>query len=535
MRSKRPRTETDENAVNAVKHTKQAKSSPPRTAGSIKHLVGYTDTARATGLAFGDDRAPVKYPTSVFAIDDAIEAVKSVKSCAVCEDPGCTAKATYGANSPSAKPRRCQLHQTKADVPVICNHVGCAVKYPLVRLSNDPDGPAVCLWHALATKIPASYAYVRGTNTCTCGNIANFGIGKSKMACGPCASVVNRHLGTELTHHQAGNCAKCGTRVGHDKAIRAGTKTVVKVCGKCYTEIEAGGSESGFLPKKRRHACYEPRCTKHAPLKKTVDGETTFSCPGHAKGVVGYKRSTSQCRVTQCTRPAKYAANFGDTPVACSDHKNNGLEFDVVSPRCRVCLATQLNWYDATIVKKRDGLCKGCDQEGGGPVIRFYEKMIVNAIVSKIHETGSKFEAVLDAPIKMHAATTAYRPDLVLRFANSKTVFVEVDEQQHASYECDRRREAAIFSSVADLERDKLMIRVNPDAGGAAFALFTKKPTVSELLESDGVNSFTTALFDQRLTEIVDICNRFVAGDIQPGHVHHVNWTVDAPPRPIQL
>jgi len=74
---------------------------------------------------------------------------------------------------------------------------------------------------------------------------------------------------------------------------------------------------------------------------------------------------------------------------------------------------------------------------------------------------------------------------------------------------------------------------INPDAGGAAFELFTHIPTVSELLESDGVGSFTTPRFDEKITEVLDICNRFVAGDIQPGHVHHINWTTDAPPRPI--
>jgi len=534
MKSKRPRIETDETAVNAVNAVKQVKSSPPRTAGSLKHLSGYVDTARVGGLAFGDDRAPVKYPDNVYIIDDAIEAVKSVKSCAVCEDPACTAKATHGGNSSFAKPRRCQLHQKKTDVPVTCSHVGCVVKTPLVRLSNDPDGPAVCLWHCLATKTPASYEFVRGTKMCTCGNRANFGIGKSTMACGPCASIISRHLGTELTHHQAGNCVKCGQRGGGDKATRVGTKAVVKVCRPCYTEIKASGSESGFLPGKRRRACHKPGCTKCALLKKVMGGVTTFSCPDHAKGDGAYRRILNPCREEQCIRQTLYAANFGDTPVACGDHKEEN-EFDVVGPRCRVCLVTQLNWYDATHVKKRDGLCKGCDQEGGGSVIRFYEKMIVNAIVSKIHETGSKFDAVLDAPIKMHAATTAYRPDLVMRFANSKTVFVEVDEQQHASYECERRREAAIFSSVADLERDKLMIRINPDAGGAAFALFTKKPTVSELLESDGVGSFKKPLFDLVVTDIVDLITRFVADEVQPGYVHHVNWTTDAPPRPIHV
>src|SRR6056300_321023 len=151
MKSKRPRIETDEtdeNAVNAanqpdaVKHTKQAKPSPPRTAGSLKHLTGYVDAARAGGLAFGDDRELVKYPDNGDIIDDAIEAVKSVKSCVVCEDPMCTAKATFGANHPRGAPRRCQLHQKKTDVPVTCSHVGCVVKTPLVRLSSEPDGPA---------------------------------------------------------------------------------------------------------------------------------------------------------------------------------------------------------------------------------------------------------------------------------------------------------------------------------------------------------------------------------------------------------
>ena len=170
MRSKRPRTEPDENAVNAVNAVNQAEPvepSPPRTAGSLKHLSGYTDTARAGGLAFGDDRAPVKYPDNVYIIDDAIEAVERVEACTVCEDPGCAAKATHGAKNPNAKPRRCRRHQTTTDGPVMCSHTGCAVKTPLVRLSSDPDGPAVCLWHALATKTPASYAYVRGTGTCT--------------------------------------------------------------------------------------------------------------------------------------------------------------------------------------------------------------------------------------------------------------------------------------------------------------------------------------------------------------------------------
>ena len=221
------------------------------------------------------------------------------------------------------------------------------------------------------------------------------------------------------------------------------------------------------------------------------------------------------------------------SPKACGKHKHDGIEFNVVNPRCRVCLATQSNWYDATIVEKRGDLCRACTQDGGGPVRRFYEKTIVSAIVSRLRAAGCKFEAVLDMPIQMHVSSAPYRPDLVIRFDDTKTVFIEVDEHQHASYECDRRREVAIFSSVSDIDRDKMMIRINPDAGGAAFAMFTKIPTVSELLECDDVDAFKTALFDQRLTETIELCTRFVAGDVDPGHVYHINWTNDAPPRPI--
>ena len=548
---KRPRTETAETAelTELAEHnnpasnqasasessaptepTEPTEPNPPRTAGSLKHLTGYVDAPREGGLTFGDDHEPVKYPTSVFAIDDAIEAVKAAKSCAVCEDPGCDAKATHGSTSPNAVPRRCRRHKKKTDVPVMCSHAGCAKKNPLVRLSSDPDGPAICLWHALGT--PASYKFVRGVYTCTCGKKANFGIGKSTMVCGPCASVVNRHLGTELTHVNAGDCARCGERRGSDTATRTKDDVTVRVCRPCYLEIEADGDKSGFKSGKRQFACHKAGCKKHAKLKKTVNGKTTLSCPEHAKGDTAYKHISRPCRETNCRQQALYAANFGDKPVACSNHKTEGVEFDVVDPRCRACLATQLNWHDATRVEKRGGLCRGCTQEGGGPVIRFYEKAIVNAVVSKLRDAGIAFEAVLDAPINMHASNNAYRPDLVLRF-ETKTVFVEVDEQQHGSYDCELRREAAIFSSIADLEREKLMVRINPDAGGVAFAMFTKKPTVVELLERDGVGSFTTPRFDEKLAEIVDLCTKFVAGELQPGHVHHINWTTDTPPRSV--
>jgi hypothetical protein len=166
---------------------------------------------------------------------------------------------------------------------------------------------------------------------------------------------------------------------------------------------------------------------------------------------------------------------------------------------------------------------------------RFYEKTIVKGIVAKLTDAGLEFQDVRDRRIDMHAADRGYRPDLVLRFEN-KTIFIEVDEMQHAGYDnrCEHVREAAILSSVVDIGAEKLIIRVNPDAGGKEFALFTTKPTADDLMAKEAA-SFTTPRFDEKINEIVELCRSFMDGlpDIRPGHVYYVNWTSHAPPRDV--
>jgi hypothetical protein len=166
-------------------------------------------------------------------------------------------------------------------------------------------------------------------------------------------------------------------------------------------------------------------------------------------------------------------------------------------------------------------------------VLRFYEKTIVEGIVARLTDTGLQFQDVRDTRTTMLASDRAYRPDLVLRF-EKKTIFIEVDERQHAGYDnwCEHVREAAILSSKVDIDAEKLIIRVNPDAGGEKFALFTTKPTVDELM-AKGAASFTTPRFDEKINEIVGLCRSFMNGGICPGHVHYVNWTRHAPPRDV--
>lgn len=436
-------------------------------------------------------------------------------------------------HNPRAKPKRCTAHREEKDIPVICGHWGCTVQSPLVSRADastdHPSTPAVCIWHALMH--PGTYTAVRGTYTCFCGEQAFFGIDKTRMVCGACAESISRHLGTALQCILAGNCGRCAKRRGNDHVTRINGETRVRVCRPCYNDIVRDGTDSGFRPEKRRNACDHPGCDRNAALRKDDDG--TLSCKDHATGD-GYSNRFSPCRGVNCRRRAYYAAAYNARPVACSDHATEGVEFNVVQPRCRVCLATQLVWHEATFVKKKTDRCSSCQRDGDGLVRhRFYEKTIVKGIVAKLTDAGLKFQDVRDTGIAMHAADRGYRPDLVLRFGN-KTIFIEVDETQHAGYDnrCEHVREAAILSSVVDIGAEKLIIRVNPDAGGKAFALFTTKPTVDELM-AKGAASFTTPRFDEKINEIVDLCRSFMNGGICPGHVHYVNWTRHTPPRDV--
>jgi len=505
-----------------------------KTATNLKYLRGYKDTA-TRGLSWGDDdHVIVKHPRNVFIVDHAIESVQNgASTCTACEANDCTEKAIYGAKHPCAKPKWCTAHRKKKDIPVICGHRGCTVQSPLMcptdASTDHPSTPAVCIWHALMH--PGTYTAVRGTAVCFCGERAMFGIDKKQMVCGACAESISRHLGTALLHCHARNCARCAEGGATDRVTRINGEARVSVCRPCYKDIVKDGTGSGFLPEKRSTACYHLGCDRYGALRKDNDG--TLWCKDHATGD-GYSDRSRPCRGVNCRRPAFYAAAYNATPVACSDHATKGVEFNVVDPRCRVCLATQLVWHEATVVKKKNDLCSSCQRDGDGLVRhRFYEKTIVKGIVAKLTDAGLEFQDVRDRRIDMHAADREYRPDLVLRF-EKKTIFIEVDEMQHAAYDnlCERVREAAILSSKADIDAEKLFIRVNPDAGGKAFALFTTKPTVDELV-AKGAASFTTSRFDEKINEIVDMCLSFMNGGIRPGHVHYVNWTSHAPPRDV--
>jgi len=181
--------------------------------------------------------------------------------------------------------------------------------------------------------------------------------------------------------------------------------------------------------------------------------------------------------------------------------------------------------------QEKVGKCKYCEKDGDGPKRKFYEQTICAAIALALDEAGVEYTAVFDKPLDMHTTGDRRRPDAVFRFVEKRTVFVEVDEGQHIGYSCETKREADIFSSVEDLDADKLMIRINPDAGGAANTLFSGKATVKELNDGRKPLEFVTPRFAEKIVETVNLIRTFLTGGTPPGHIHYVNWTTTAPPQ----
>lgn len=346
------------------------------------------------------------------------------------------------------------------------------------------------------------------------------------MVCKSCAESISRHLGTTLVGVLAGNCDACGLRGGRSVVTRKIDGASVKICQPCYDKNDL----ERYVHGQRYHACHKPDCTKSGILRSLTDGHR--SCRICALDTHIYKHHSRPCRGDGCRKSALYASFFQTRPVACGTHKTDD-EYVVVANRCRVCVATNLNWYEAPQVKKKHDLCPNCMDDSDRPIVRFYESTITRAVVDKLRSTAPAFTTTINLMLEMHSSDRAYRPDLVLRFAG-KTVFIEVDEGEHRSYKCEVPREVSIFSSTVDIDSDKLMVRINPDAGGSKFTLFTKKATIKDIADGLDPLSFTTPRFNEKIDEIVLLVKAFVNGGVAPGHIHYINWTTLVPPRPLE-
>jgi nitrite reductase/ring-hydroxylating ferredoxin subunit len=158
-----------------------------------------------------------------------------------------------------------------------------------------------------------------------------------------------------------------------------------------------------------------------------------------------------KCYIDGCDTQPKYNYKNEDSAIYCASHKLDKM-VNVVTKQCVLCEMV-------TAIKHYDYHCYGCYSylHPNDPRVRNF-KTKEHAIMSVLKEKYP--DMILDKVIS--GGCSRKRPDGILDLG-SHVIIVEVDENQHQSYDtiCDNKRTMALSQDLA--HRPIVFIRINPD------------------------------------------------------------------------
>jgi hypothetical protein len=202
----------------------------------------------------------------------------------------------------------------------------------------------------------------------------------------------------------------------------------------------------------RSKNCIHENCKKQPTFNN--EGETTtLYCSEHKKEGMVDVRSKS-CIHDGCKKHSNYN-NDGETRgLYCSAHKLQGM-VNVINKRCKTYLCSTI------VQKKYDGYCRYCYMNlfPDKPVSRNY-KTKEYAVVEYVKTKFPEMSWVADKIIQN--ACSKRRPDLLLDLGY-QVIIVEVDENQHADYDCSCENKRIMELSQDVGHRPIVFIRFNPD------------------------------------------------------------------------
>jgi hypothetical protein len=147
----------------------------------------------------------------------------------------------------------------------------------------------------------------------------------------------------------------------------------------------------------------------------------------------------------------------------CFNHREQGM-IDVRNPRCKTPMC------DVILPGNKTGYCARCSvyMLPDAPTSRRFKTREM-AVRDFLRKTWPDCDITHDKRVECHAC----RPDFVLDLG-SHTVVVEIDENQHKSYDtsCDNKRLMSIFQGLGS--RPMVMIRFNPDSYTGHRGCWTK-------------------------------------------------------------
>jgi hypothetical protein len=198
--------------------------------------------------------------------------------------------------------------------------------------------------------------------------------------------------------------------------------------------------------------CIHDGC-KTQPNYNNEGEKKPLYCSEHKKeGMVNVISKT--CIHDGCKTQPNYNNEGEKKPLYCSEHKKEGM-VNVISKTCKTYLCS------TRVTKKYDGYCRFCYMNlfPDKPVSRNY-KTKEYAVVEYVKTKFPKMSWVADKIIQN--ACSKRRPDLLLDLGY-QVIIVEVDENQHADYDCSCENKRIMELSQDVGHRPIVFIRFNPD------------------------------------------------------------------------
>ena len=202
--------------------------------------------------------------------------------------------------------------------------------------------------------------------------------------------------------------------------------------------------------------CIVEGCNKY-PIYNEPEETKGLYCKEHkTEGmiVVIHKR----CIVEGCDKRPNFNTPGEKSGLYCLEHRENGM-IDVKNKRCKN------DWCETFIRNpKYEGYCAYCfindPKNDDKPIIKNY-KTKETAVRDYIRERYPDYDWICDTRIP--DGYSRRRPDLMLDLGY-QVIIIEIDENQHTSYDCTCENKRLMELSQDIEHRNLIFIRFNPDA-----------------------------------------------------------------------
>ena len=335
---------------------------------------------------------------------------------------GCKKRPTYGVRG--SKASHCVTHKLGSMVDVVnktCKECG---KIPKFGVPGSKT-PLYCATHKLENMVDVV------NKTCKeCGKIPKFGVPGSKTA-----SYCATHKLEKMVNVLSKTCNDCERQPsfgvpGSKTALYCATHKLEKMVN---------------VSKKTCNEC------KRIPSFGVPGSKTALYCATHKlENMVDLRNKTC----IECEKQPNFGVPGSKTALYCATHKLENM-VNVLSKTC------VLDWCSTIIGKRYRGYCVRCfvylfPDERVSRDYKTRERTVVDFLMGAFQSVTWIYNK------RVSNGCSKYQPDLLCDLGD-QVLMVEIDENQHATYDCSCENKRLMELSRDIGHRPLVVIRFNPD------------------------------------------------------------------------